>query len=138
MGQIQVSVYIDRNPQAVFDYVGDLNTHPLYADVVYKAWITSKQTTGVGTTFKQVQTRSGRMTEGESEVIEWNPPDRIVWRSRKQPDSAVIYDFQKKGSGTRVVHTVRYPQLDDPEMRRLSIEENERELENLKRLVEER
>ena len=78
------------------------------------------------------------MTEGESEVIEWNPPDRTVWRSRKQPDSAVIYDFQKEGSGTRVVHTVRYPQLDDPEMRRLSIEENERELENLKRLVEER
>ncbi len=136
MGKIQVITYIEREPEVVFDFVADLNTHPQYADVVHRAWITSEQKTGVGTTFKQVQTRGGQTTEGESEVIEWNRPTKITWRSRHRQDTAVVYEFQRQDKGTQVVHTVVYPQLDDPEKRRESIEENSRELENLKRLVE--
>ncbi|MBM2832423.1 MAG: hypothetical protein HW414_1475 [Dehalococcoidia bacterium] len=137
MAEGRVEIEIASPVKKVFDFVADVETHPLYdGEFVESVKITSAKRRGKGMTFTQV--RRGSDKPSPSEIIEFAPNKKVVWVAHgAKGDVLVSYWFEKTPRGTRIVHAVSSTLLDDPERLKLSYEENTRELANLKKMMEE-
>lgn len=137
MAEGRVEIEIAAPIKKVFDFVADVETHPLYdGDFVESVKITSAKRRGKGVTFKQV--RRGADKHTDSEILEFIPNEKVAWVSRgSSGDVLVSYWFEQTPTGTRVIHAVSSPLLDDPQRLKLSYEENEKELATLKTMMEE-
>lgn len=72
-----------------------------------------------------------------SQVIELAPLQKVVWTSpHRGYVMSVTYLFESTGQGTRVIHMTEAPWYDDPGEQEGWLEDNRRELENLKRILE--
>lgn len=137
MAEGRVEIEIAAPVKKVFDFVANVETHPLYdGDFVESVKITSTKRRGKGVIFKQV--RRGADKDTDSEILEFIPNRKVAWVSRgSSGDVLVSYWFEGTPIGTRVIHAVSSPLLDDPRRLKLSYEENEKELANLKKMMEE-
>lgn len=137
MAEGRVEIEIAAPVKKVFDFVADVETHPLYdGEFVESVKITSSRRRGKGVTFTQV--RRGSVKPTNSEILEFAPNKKVAWVSRGSlGDVLVSYWFEKTSLGTRVIHAVSGPLLDDPARLKLSYEENTREMANLKKMLEE-
>ncbi len=139
MGEIEVRVVIQAPADTVFGFIADLETHPRYAEFCKKVEYTSNQREGVGATFRQVVHRMGHTHEVRSTIVRWEPPRRIVWVNdtpRGPRSMEISYELSEGPAGVEVVHRVKDLLMETAESQREEIEENERELANLKRLLE--
>ena len=139
MGEIEVRVNIRAPIQEVFDFIANVQTHPQYADFCKRVEFTSERRAGVGATFRQVVHRLGHTHEVHSTIVAWDPPRRIVWVNdtpRGPRSMEISYDLSATPAGVEVVHRVKDLRVETAGAKREEIEENERELANLKRILE--
>ncbi len=82
----------------VFNFVGNVTTHPRFADFCREVKITSEQSTGAGTRFHQVYEDS---RECDSVIMLWEPFQKIVWHNfvggGKKPAQIITYRFEQEG-----------------------------------------
>ncbi len=139
MDEIEVRVHIRAAIEQVFDFIANVETHPQYADFCKRVEFTSDRRTGAGATFRQVVHRMGHTHEVRSTIVGWDRPRRIVWVNdtpRGPRSMEISYDLADAPEGVEVVHRVKDLAMRTGEAKREEIEENERELANLKRILE--
>ncbi len=125
--------------EAVFDFVGNVQTHPQIAPFCKEVKITSPERhKGKGTRFHQI---FHDKPECDSEIMSWEPSRKIVWHNfvggGEKPAQIITYRFEQEGEFTHVLHTVDNEVYEDQTLHRGGTEENIRELASLKRLLEE-
>lgn len=139
MAYMKLEIEIDAPVEKVYEFVANVENHPLYADFVERLEITSPYRRGLGVTFNQYLHLGGETVAVPSQVIELTPSQKVVWTSpHRGYVMPVTYLFEPTEHGTRVVHTAEAPWYDDPGEQAGWIEANTRELANLKRLLEDR
>lgn len=137
MPPVVVLQQIKAPVEKVFRFVGDVETHPLFAHFCREVKITSDVWNAVGTRFHQVYTDGH---ECDSEIVVWEPYRKIVWHNylsgKTKPAQIISYCFEQEGDVTHVLHVVENEAYEDQTLHRRGTEENIRELANLKRLME--
>ena len=122
----------------VFNFIGNVETHPRIADFCREIDIISEQKSGVGTRFHQVYADG---TECESVIMEWDPYEKIGWHNfeggSKKACQIITYRFEQEGEIAHVLHTVETYAYEVQALHRKGTEENMREMENLKKIIEE-
>ncbi|MDP2935861.1 MAG: SRPBCC family protein [Dehalococcoidia bacterium] len=137
MAQMRMEILIAAPVDKVYDFVANVENHPRYADFVERLDITSPYRLGLGVTFNQYLHLGGETVAVPSQVIELVPLQKVVWTSpHRGYVMPVTYLFESTGQGTRVTHMAEAPWYDDPGEQSGWLEDNRRELENLKRLLE--
>ena len=100
MYKIEASIYINRSPQEVFDYVTNpANNAQWMSGTESAAWTSSGQP-GIGSTYTGVFNFLGRKLEGEVEVTGWNPPDSWSFKTTRPISAKTTTSFKAQGSGT--------------------------------------
>lgn len=139
MGEIEVRVKIRAPIEKVFGFIANVETHPRYADFCKQAVFTSERREGVGATFRQTVHRGGKTYDVHSTFVRWEPPHNVTWVNdtpRGPRSMEISYDLSETPEGVEVVHRVKDLAMETGEAKREEIEENERELANLKRILE--
>jgi uncharacterized protein YndB with AHSA1/START domain len=106
MAKIEVTEFIKRPPQDVFEYLTDPATFPKWqSNAEYAEW-TSAGMPGVGSTYKVVSKFLGSKTEAVLEVTIWDPPNRFGFKSIDIPfpikSLAAVTTFAPKENGTQL------------------------------------
>ena len=137
MAEVRLEIEIAAPIKKVFDFVADVETHPLYAGhFVSSVRITSTKRQGAGVTFQQIQKKSGLVRD--SEIIEFIQNEKVTWVSRgSSGETLVNYWFKETPAGTKVIHAASSPAFDDPVRRTSVYEDNAQELANMKKMMEE-
>ncbi len=137
MAQMRLEVEIAVPVEKVFAFVANVENHPRYADFVERLEITSPHRDGLGVTFNQYLHLGGESLAIASQVIELAPLQKVVWTSpHRGYVMPVTYLFEPTRGGTRVIHMAEAPWYDEPGEQAAWLEDNRRELANLKRLLE--
>jgi carbon monoxide dehydrogenase subunit G len=105
MYKIEESIYINRSPQEVFDYVTNpTNNVQWMSGTESAAWATSGSP-GVGSTYTGVFNFLGRKLEGEVEVTGWNPPNSWSFKTTRPIAAKTTTKFEAQGDGTLLTQT---------------------------------
>lgn len=144
--QTEMSVEIDRPIEEVFDYTA--NNVAEWSIIVVEEEVLDEKPEGVGTTFRVVTKDRGRRMEFRGVVTHHQPPiAHTVHMTGKQFDIEAAYSFEDLGGRTRVTQrsTVKGKGFTKlmlasmgPFMKKASRNALQKELANLKRLVEAR
>ncbi len=142
----RATVEICREPEAVFDFTTQHICE--WSTIVVSDEVISERPGGVGTTFRSITEDRGRRMEFEGEVTRHTPPTMhsVVMRG-KQFDMAVDYIFERLDGRTKVTQIADIQPKGGMRiffflfgwmMKRSGCDAAQKELENLKRLLEER
>lgn len=135
LGEFRVEIDIEAPRETVFKYVGDIQTHAIYADFVENVEILSDKQYGEGVVFTQTHTDSD--DRFESEIIEFDENEKLGWVVRKDLANLYInYEFETHENGTKVVHTGISSSYDSVEHLEQTYSNNEKEMNNLKSILE--
>jgi uncharacterized protein YndB with AHSA1/START domain len=107
MYSFETTIFIDRPPQEVFDYMNNPANTPKWQGNLVSAEITSEGPTGVGTTQRAVGQMLGRKFDVKTEITTWDPPNKITNKTLDGPvqfEATTRYD--SKESGTQVTLNV--------------------------------
>ena len=107
MYSFETSIFIDRPPQEVFDFMNNPANTPKWQGNVVSAEYTSEGPAGVGTTQRAVGQMLGREFDVTTEITTWDPPNKITNKTLDGPvqfEATTRYD--SKGSGTQVTLNV--------------------------------
>jgi len=101
MAEGEASIHIDRTPEDVFALVGDAANNPTWRkNVVRTEWL-DEGPMRVGRRGRQTARLLGREWTVEAEVVEWNPPRNVAWRTVQGPVSVRSWArVEPDGSGT--------------------------------------
>lgn len=123
--------------EKVFNFVGNVETHPLFAHFCREVKITSELRRAVGTRFHQVYTDGH---ECDSEIVVWEPFRKIVWHNfqnrETKPAQVITYRFEQEGEITHVLHIVENEVYENQTLHRRGMEENLIEMANLQKVME--
>ena len=81
MYKSEMSIFVNRPLQTVFDYVSNFANIPKWANSVESAELTSNGPLGVGSTYKTVGRLLGLKIEGAVEITRWDPPNLFSYKS---------------------------------------------------------
>ena len=106
MYKFESSIFINRPPQEVFDYVTNpANISKWQSGTEASEW-TSDSPPGVGSTVKVVTSFLGRKIEAELKVMDWDPPKLRKIKSVGGPIPFEVTDkFEAQGDGTLLTST---------------------------------
>jgi uncharacterized protein YndB with AHSA1/START domain len=109
---ITVSVLVDLPPEEVFEYLADIANHAEFNDHFMADWrLTREDTYGLGAGVRyRVETPLNRFPWGDSTIVEFEPPRRIVEAGRTGKFNRIqtlgVYALERAaGGGTRVTFT---------------------------------
>jgi uncharacterized protein YndB with AHSA1/START domain len=138
------AITIDRPIEEVFAYVTDTSNDPAWHTDILEARKTSGGPIGIGTTwhlrFKPVM----GVSEGDTEVVAFEPNRKAVQQGVVGPmQPTLTYLFEPADGGTRFTRRVEIRvsgmmRLMEPLMKLMTPRGNARFLANLKRVLEER
>lgn len=98
-----VEVVIARPVDEVFSFVGDVRNRPSWDDSVDSEELTSPEPIGVGSTVRTRLTSMRREYQYTWEIVEHRPPTHMKVESTSGPfPTALVFDFDRDGDGTRV------------------------------------
>ena len=80
--RFEASVAMDVSPEAVFDWIADYRNVPRVVDGISRWEPSGRQTTGRGARFDVEMKTLGVPLANELELVDWDRPRRIGWRSR--------------------------------------------------------
>jgi hypothetical protein len=87
MAHGEASMHIDRPPDEVFAFVADAANNPKWRkNVVRTEWLDDGPMR-VGRRGRQTARLLGREWTVDAEVVEWDPPRRVAWRTIQGPVS---------------------------------------------------
>jgi uncharacterized protein YndB with AHSA1/START domain len=137
------SVTINRPVEEVFAYVTDTSNDPAWHTDVLEARKTSEGPIGLGTTWHSRFKPSMGISEGDMEVVAFEPGRREVLRGVIGPmEPTLTYLFEPAGSGTRFTRRIQIKisgmmRLMEPLMRLMTPKRNAGFVANLRRALEE-
>jgi uncharacterized protein YndB with AHSA1/START domain len=106
MGKFTVSVFINRSPQDVFNFLSDPAIKPKWMPMLESAEWTSSGEPGVGSTVRAIMKTAGKETEMPLEITQWDVPNRYGYKMLTVPFpmKAMAHSFrlEPEDSGTRV------------------------------------
>jgi uncharacterized protein YndB with AHSA1/START domain len=138
------SVTIKRQVEEVFAYVTDTSNDPAWHTDLLEARKTTDGPIGMGTIWHSRFKPSMGISEGEMEVVAFEPNRRQVLRGVVGPmEPTLTYLFEPVGGGTRFTRQVQIKvsgmmKLMEPLMRLMIPRGNTKFLANLKRVLEEK
>lgn len=107
-----MSVLIDLPPEEVFEYLADIANHSEFNDHFIDDWrLTREDTYGLGAGVRyRVDVPLNRFPWGDSTIVEFEPPRRIVEAGRTGKFNRIrtlgVYTLERAaGGGTRVAFT---------------------------------
>ena len=106
MYTFESSIFINRPPQDVFDFMNNPANSPQWQSGTQSAEWTSDGPPGVGSTFKVVTSFLGRKIEATVEITGWDPPSQSGIKAVGGPipfESTSTYEAQ--GDGTLLTET---------------------------------
>jgi len=145
VAEIVNSIFVERPPGQVFDWVADLRNHAQMLPSTYTDFeVTTPNATGVGARLDYKIGLMGKEYPTMTEISVYQPPTRLVERADTRTEFWSEWQFQPEGTGTRVtLRTVYRPAggvlgvLLDPLLgRRRTNEQQRRQLEKLKAAIE--
>ena len=97
------SIFINRPPQEVFDYMSDPGNDTDWRDSAVSSEWTSEGPPGVGSTLRSVDKLLGRKMESTSEITAWDPPHRYGQKAVSGPvPFELTVKFEAKEKGTQL------------------------------------
>ena len=110
MAHAEESITIHRPVNAVFDFVLDGTTSPLWRPGVVDIQHVPGKPLGVGAAFKQgLKGPGGRRIEGDYEIVECQPNELIKFQVTSGPARPTgTYRFEAVGDATRVTFMLHY------------------------------
>ncbi len=103
----RVGILVRRPLEEVFAYVEDARNRPSWDDSVDSEELTSPEPIGIGTTIRTRLRSMGRDYEYNWEVVEHQPPDRMVIESTSGPFfTTLAFQLNAQEGGTRVHFSV--------------------------------
>ena len=110
MAHAEESITIHRPVNAVFDFVLDGTTNPLWRPGVVDIQRVPGKPLGVGAAFKQgLKGPGGRRIEGDYEIVECQPNELIKFQVISGPARPTgTYRFETVGDATRVTFMLHY------------------------------
>ncbi len=103
MFMYETSIFINRPPQEVFDFLSNPANHPKYSRIAESAEWTSEGPHGVGSTYRGVGKALGRKIESTNEITKWDPPNQYGYKSISGSiPFDTTYTFGSSENGTRL------------------------------------
>jgi uncharacterized protein YndB with AHSA1/START domain len=136
------SITIGRPVEEVFAYVTDTSNDPAWHTDILEARKTSEGPIGLGTIWHLGFKPAMGVSEGDTEVVEFEPNRKEVMRGEMGPmQPTLTYLFEPADGGTRFTRRVQIKvsgmmKLMEPLMRLMTPRGNAKFLANLKRILE--
>ena len=95
------SIFINRPPQEVFDFMSNPANDTKWRDSAVSSEWTSEGPPGVGSTLRSVDKLLGRKMESTSEITAWDPPNRYGQKSVGGPvpfEMTVMLETKEQGT----------------------------------------
>ena len=77
----EYSIFINRPPQEVFDFMSNPANHPKYSRITESGEWISEGPPGVGSTYRGAGKVLGRKIESTNEITKWDPPNQYGYKS---------------------------------------------------------
>ncbi|HUH07728.1 MAG TPA: SRPBCC family protein [Egibacteraceae bacterium] len=142
MIDVTASITIDRPVDEVFAYVNEPANEPHWHTDVLEATRASEGAIGIGTTYDLKIKPFMGISEGTTQVVEFEPDRRAVWRGEMgSMRPTLTYQFEPAAGGTRFTRRVQFElpgmmRLMEPLARASGRKRNAGFLSNLKRVLE--
>jgi hypothetical protein len=139
---VTVETLIGREREAVARFTMDPGNDTLWISALSEARLLTDPPVGRGSRVARVASFLGRRIEYVNEIVEYDPPARLVMRSVKGPfPMTVTYRFDEADGGTRVGISTEgdaggFYRLAAPLLDRAVRRGVEKDLANLKRILE--
>ncbi|MDA1330546.1 MAG: SRPBCC family protein [Chloroflexi bacterium] len=103
MASFDMSVWIDRKPKDVFDFVSNPPRAAEYIENIKSGKQVSKGKVGVGTVFSETRIVNGKEATTELTVREYDPPHRFgIGNETMGIDVFYLYHMEPEKDGTRL------------------------------------
>jgi uncharacterized protein YndB with AHSA1/START domain len=99
MPRAQSEVFIAAPPEEVWALISDLERGPEWSVVTLQCEITSARPRDVGCTYRAVSKFAASKITTEHEIVEWDPPHRMVTRVTKGAESTVTWTCEPQAGG---------------------------------------
>lgn len=107
MPVVEESVYIPRPPQEVFNFVSKYENVPIWDSSVVHAETVGGGPVQQGTRSKGTSKVVGKKFDWTAEVVEFDPPNRLVTRSvDSQLEFTITNSLTAEGEGTRLTFRI--------------------------------
>lgn len=145
MQKFTVSVFINRSPQGVFDFLSDPAIKHKWMPMMQSAMWTSSGEPDVGSTVRAITKMVGKETEMQIEITQWDVPNRYGYKVRtvQFPLKAMahLYRLEPEDGGTRVSQVGEFEMVSilgfaAGLMGKMASKINQNELNTLKQLLE--
>jgi len=104
MAKFTATIFINRPPQEVFDFVTDPANSAKWQSGTESAEWSSEGPVGVGSTIHSVGRLLGRELDLNIEITQWNPPDSYSTKAKSGPlDVEATNKFESKDGGTLLI-----------------------------------
>jgi carbon monoxide dehydrogenase subunit G len=143
MATFEISLFIDRPPQEIFDFMTNPDNDKLWQEsLISSEWVTEGPA-GLGSKKRVVVRFMGFKLKATTEYVIWEPPERYRFKSDDSPFSVVgTTRFEPEGEGTQVttegqIEASGLLKLVVGIMARQAEKEDKAHFNNLKRILEE-
>jgi carbon monoxide dehydrogenase subunit G len=103
MFTFEKSIFINRPPQEVWDFMSDPANDTEWRDSAVSSEWASEGPPGVGSTLSSVDKLLGRKMESTSEITAWDPPNRYGQKADSGPfPFELTVKFEAKDEGTQL------------------------------------
>lgn len=145
MSQIRRTGIVKADIDTCFDFIADPEKAPVFVSSLHSITTVAVDPKGVGNKWNWEYDMFGVPLTGLAECIEYDKPNRYVWRSSGGADSTWTYSFKEADGGTEIALTIEYqvPQAvlggkiaDKLIVEKLNEHEAENAFKNLKTVLE--
>jgi len=145
MHMFTTSVFINRSPQRIFDFLSNPVNFERWMPLMQSAAWTSSGEPGVGTTGRGIMKMLGREMELLLEVTRWDVPGRLGFKILNNPFPLevmeYVYRLEPEDGGTRLtldgeIEMVRFMRFAEGLMGKMYVKSNRNELNTAKQLLE--
>ena len=145
MHKFTTSVFINRSPQRIFDFLSNPVNFERWMPLMQSAAWTSSGEPGVGTTGRGIMKMAGREMELLLEVTRWDVPGRLGFKILNNPFPLevmeYVYSLEPEDGGTRLtldgeIEMVRFMRFAEGLMGKMYVKSNRNELNTAKQLLE--
>jgi uncharacterized protein YndB with AHSA1/START domain len=100
MPRAESEVFIAASPEEVWAVISDLERGPEWSVVTLECQLTSDGPPGLGCTYRSVSKFVASEVTTEHEIVEWEPPRRMVSRVIKGAESTFTQTCEPRGEGS--------------------------------------
>jgi uncharacterized protein YndB with AHSA1/START domain len=145
MHKFTTSVFINRSPQRIFDFLSNPVNFERWMPMMQSAMWTSSGEPGVGTTGRGIMKMAGREMELLLEVTRWDVPGRLGFKILNNPfpmeAMEYVYRLEPEDGGARLTldgefELVRVLRFAEGLMGKMYVKSNRNELNTAKQLLE--